>query len=237
MPLHLRMAFWTPKREGRRERDWTSVVQEFEMVPAPELAERLREHYDLGSGDLAPIHELTRAGQPQVVAFDQFNARTGPLGRVTTWRTGVVIRSQEAHTQVSLRASAKRHAVLEGLEAGRSGAQRLDCPEDPTFNDAISVYARESAGALPLLTAPVRTVLMRLLVSADQVLASSARGARERIPRQATGVAPSVVIGPRSLFLALEAETPFPLESTATAIVAMLSLHAALMAATGRHAS
>jgi hypothetical protein len=214
-----------------------AVAAELGLAPAPELAERLLEQFDLGDGELAPIYRRADDGPPQIVVFEHVSARRGPLGRVVSWRTGVVVRSQEAHAAVSLRASAKRHAVLEGLTAGRSGAERLDCSADPDFDAAISVYARDGADAAPLLTGPVKTALTRLLTSTDKVLSAGARGARERIPRHGTGPAPSVAIGPRNLYLLLEAENPFDLGSLPGAIVDLLSLQAALTAASRRGAA
>lgn len=66
------------------------------------------------------------------------------------------------------------------------------------------------------------------------MLSRGSRGARERIPRHGTGPAPSVAIGPRNLYLLLEGENPFPLQALGGAIVDLLSLQAALTAATRR---
>ncbi len=225
------MAFWS-KRADAREQGWLALAEEFDLTPVPELADALREHFDLGQGELGPVYGLSRPGQPQVLAFDQVRHRSGPLGRVASFRTGVVVRARVPHAPISLRASTRGHAVLEGLEAGRSGAQRLDVSFDEEFDAAVSVYARKSETATPLLTDPVRTVLLRLLKAADETLATSNRRPQRGIPRHATGKAPSVAIGPRNLFLSLESETPFALDGLGTLIVDLLSLHVALVAAT-----
>ncbi len=224
------MAFWS-KRADPRGQAWLALAEEFELTPAPELADALREHFDLGPGELGPIYGLSQPGQPQLLAFDQVNHRSGPLGRVANFRTGVVVRARAPHAAVSLRASSKRHAVLEGLEAGRSGAQRLDAAFDEDFDAAVSVYAREGEAAGLMLTSPVRAVLLRLLKAADEALAASARRPQRAIPRHASGKAPSVAIGPRNLFLSLEAETPIALDVLENLIVDLLSLHVALLAA------
>lgn len=228
------MAFWAPKRADPRAGDWAAVAEEFGMTAAPELADWLREHFDLGPGEISPVYRLASPGQPQVVAFDQVSVRSGPLGRVPTWRTGVVIRSDDGDARPSLRASARRHAVLEGLAAGRSGARRLDLSGHGAFDAAVSVYARDDEVVMPLLTGPVRTVLARLLTSTDAVLARGSRGARARSQRHGTGQAPSVVVGPRNLFLSLDSEEPFALAELGAAIADVLSLQVALQASTPR---
>ncbi len=229
------MAFWRAKDRDLREREWRAFADAFELEPAPALAEPLREDLDLGPGAFASVYELVRPGQPDVVVFEQANDREGPAGTATGLRIGVVVRSSVEHSAVSLRASAKRHKVLEGLVAGRSGAQRLDGASDPEFDAAVSVYAREVNEAAALLTRAVRTVLARLLREADEVVASAtASRAEGSVPRHANGAAPSVAIGPRNLYLALEVGVPFELDALGVLMADLLSLHVALLSASNR---
>lgn len=225
------MAFWAPKRSAPEEQGWEAFAAEFGLVAAPELSERLIEQFALGAGELTRVYRLATEIAPQLVVFEHHSVRRGPLGRVDSWHTGVVVRSDDVQAHVPLRASAKRHAVLEGLAAGRSGAERLAHPDDAAFDAAVSVYARGSDDALPLLTEQVRAILVKLLGSADEVLEGGTRAAKERIPRRGAGPAPSVAIGQRNLFLSLEGESPFPVTALGDALVDVLSLHAALVAA------
>ncbi|MCW5818982.1 MAG: hypothetical protein KIT12_03640 [Trueperaceae bacterium] len=229
------MAFWRPKDRDLREREWRAFAGAFELEPAPALAETLREDLDLGPGAIATVYERARPDQPDTVVFEQANDRDGPAGTLTGLRIGVVVRSSVEHSSVSLRASARRHKILEGLVAGRSGAQRLDGAFDPEFDAAVSVYAREVDQATALLTRPVRTVLARLLGEADEVVASAtASHAKGSVPRHANGAPPSVAIGPLNLYLALEVGVPFELDALGLLMADLLSLHAALLSASGK---
>jgi len=188
------VAFWRLKDRDLREREWRAFAGAFELEPAPALAETLREDLDLGPGAIATVYERARPDQPDTVVFEQANDRDGPAGTLTGLRIGVVVRSSVEHSSVSLRASARRHKILEGLVAGRSGAQRLDGAFDPEFDAAVSVYAREVDQATALLTRPVRTVLARLLGEADEVVVGLAEGLRaaldqDRLPDVLAGLA------------------------------------------------
>lgn len=228
------MASRRAKDGDLRAREWREFAGAFGLEPAPTLAETLREDLDLGPGAIADVYELARPDQPDVVVFEQANDRDGPAGTVAGLRIGVVVRSCVDHSPVSLRASAKRHKVLEGLVAGRSGAQRLDGAFDAEFDAAVSVYARDVEPAVALLTRPVRTVLARLLSEADEVVASATAAPTRGVPRHANGAAPSVAIGPRNLYLALEVGVPFELDALGVLMADLLTLHVALLSAAGR---
>jgi len=229
------VAFRRARDGDLREREWRAFAGAFELEPAPALAEALRDDLDLGPGLIGTVYERVRPDQPDIALFEQTHDRDGPTGSVAGLRIGVVVRSNVEHSPVSLRASAKRHKILEGLVAGRSGAERLDCAFDPEFDAVVSVYAREAAAAAPLLTGPVRTVLRRLLGEADEVVASAtASRTAGGVQRHANGAAPSVAIGPRNLYLALEVGVPFELESLGVLMADLLSLHIALLSASGR---
>lgn len=227
------MAFRARKHADPRPGEWAAFAGEYDLTPAAEYAEALRAHLDLGPGDLDPVYQLTREGQPQLLVFDQKRQRSGPLGRVNNLRTGVVVRGRVPHSPFSLKANARRHAVLETLEAGRTGGRRLPTEFDAAFDAAVSVYARDVDQALPLLTDPVRTVLARLLRAAETAVADD-EGRRAAVPRHASGAAPSVAIGPRNLFLSLEGREPVALGALSGMIADLLSLHVALVAANRR---
>ena len=219
-------------RSARRSADprlleWARFAEEFEFVEADELEERLLEQFGLGEGQLVPIYALRREAQPLVVAFDQRRERSGPTGSVTTLRTFVAVRAQSGQGAPPMRASARRGKALESLEAARSGAERLDLPEDRPFEESVSVYTREPLGAKAVLTPAVREILGRLLTAADQA-ALQANGTDGTF---ATTVAPSLVVGPRNLLLCLEPRNALPVQALGPLLADMLSLNVALEAA------
>lgn len=207
--------------------EWADFAAEFEFVEASELAERLFEQFSLGEGQLVPIYALRREGQPLLLAFDQRRERKGPTGSVVTLRTFVAVRSTEGPGAPPMRASARRGKALEGLEAARSGAERLDLSEDGPFERSVSVYTREPLGAKAVLSQQVREMLMRLLTAADQA-ALKANGTDGTF---ATTVAPSLVVGPRNLLLCLEPRNALPVHALGPLLADMLSLNVALQAA------
>lgn len=235
-----RMPFWSRPRANPREEAWADFAAEYEMTPAPELVERMREYFALGQGAIAPVYSLHRPDQPQIVLFDQRRDRTGPTGSVVSLRTGVVIRSPRDYVPVSLRASARRHKVLEEIEARRAGAQRLGF-DDEAFDEQVSVYARDEAAARSVLTPPVRSALSRLLTAADGESSSTpdpdgggSRGAGtgSGVPDQVqpTGVAPQVVIGARNLMALVEPRAPLGFDPLGQLVTDMLTLYAAFSA-------
>lgn len=215
------------EEEPSREAAWLGFASEFELEPTPELAEVLRDQFALGGGELDPVYALQRTDQPQLVAFDQRRERHGPTGSVAKLRTLVAVRSEVDRASLSLRLSSRRSKALESIEASRSGAQRLELPDFPDFDEHVSVYTREPEEARLLLTPAVRGVLARLLKTADDATnAAQPRGGRSGL--LAPSVAPSVVMGTRNLLLTLEPREPLPLEPLAELLIDMLSLYAAL---------
>lgn len=219
-------------RIGPRPKEWERFAREFEFEPASQLAEPLREQFALGDEELEPVYALRRSGQPLVIAFDQLRERSGPAGSVATLRTFVAVRGEAGQASPSMRAAPRRTRALEALEASRSGAKRLSMEHDPEFDESVSVFARDLPVARGVLTPQVRQVLRRLLLAADaatQAVSSTAVGGMGP-----SAVAPSVVMGQRSLLLCLEPRQALPLADLGDMVVELLSLHVALDAA-GRH--
>src|SRR5680860_666171 len=81
--FNVAMAFWSRRKSATRSDDWREFAAALELRESSDLAERLREHLDLGDGAIAPVFSLSRPGQPQLVIFDQSRARFGPTGSVS----------------------------------------------------------------------------------------------------------------------------------------------------------
>lgn len=206
-----------------RQLEWAEFASEFEFEKAAELAAPLEQQFSLGEGRIGNVHALKRAGQPLLVAFDQYRQRRGPTGSVTNLRTFVAVRGVNRQAAPPMRASARRGKALEALEASRSGAQRLSVDADPEFEANVSVFTRERRGAAAVLTRPVREVLLRLLIAADESILT-ANGTESGF---ATTVAPSLVVGQRDLLLCLEPRRALPVGALGALLADMLSLHVA----------
>jgi hypothetical protein len=221
------MAFWARTRSGSRTNEWRSFAASLELVENLEMAEKLRHNLDLGPGVIEPIYSLTRAGQPQLVLFEQTRERHGPAGTVTNVRSCVLLRANGDNDYVSLRATARRNKVMEAIEAGRTGSSRVDTGADPAFDDRVSVYARDPLAALALLTDGVRSILVRLLNPLEGAETSediAATVAPATIP-------PSLVIGNKNLLLMVEGQEAIDFDRFTTVTADMLALYAALRAA------
>jgi len=148
--------------DERLER-WRSLAARLELSDATDVAERIRRWLDLDVASLGPVFAVRRDGLPTAYLFDTVSERRGPSGVVTAIRTTCMVRSETPIARVAFRAAPRQDKVLESLQASRSGAVRLAVPNDPAFDAAVSVYARDADGVTLLLTQPVRTVLRRLL--------------------------------------------------------------------------
>lgn len=225
------MRLWQRRRVADRDEQWASFAKELELEESAELAGRLREHLDLGAGDLRPVYALRRPNQPQLVLFDQLRERSGPTGVVRRTRTCVLLRTASETLPASWRASARRNRVVESLEASRSGGVRLELADAaPDFDAKVSVYARAVDEVRPVLVPAVRDVLLRLLAPFD-----AAEGGDESATEPAelpTSAAASahLVAGVRSLWLWAEPDAPLPFDRLLDLTSGMLGLFAALSA-------
>ncbi|HZJ09246.1 MAG TPA: hypothetical protein VFD39_06085 [Trueperaceae bacterium] len=222
------MRLWSRRQSTSRAKAWQAFAADLELEDGSELLGRLREHLDLGPGEIAPIYTLARPAQPQLVLFDQLRERSGPTGSVSSLRSCVLLRARAQVEFVSMRITGRLNPVLEAIEAGRTGSSRIDTARGGEFDDTVSVYARDEEGARRLLTAPAQGVLVRLLGGAGSPLDID-----DSIPDTVTRSAgpPVVVIGSRDVLLTLEEPEPVAFERLTDLTADMMSLYAALLAA------
>lgn len=225
------MRLWQRRRRVvDREEQWASFAAELELEASAELAGRLRDHLDLGDGELRPVYALRRPNQPQLVLFDQLRERSGPTGAVRRLRTSVLLRTASDTLPASWRASARRNRVVESLEASRSGGVRLELADTaPDFDARVSVYAREVDEVRPILVPAVREVLLRLLAPFEAREGHEAASEPVELPTSAARSA-HLVAGARSLWLWAEPDAPLPFDRLLDLTGEMLGLYAALCA-------
>lgn len=196
-----------PAPRTRADR-WPALAERLELVDASDHAERIRRWLGLDVVAIGPVYALRRRGLPSAYLFDTRSERRGPSGTVPAVRSYCLVRSGGVICRVSFRALPRQAKVLESLQASRSGAVRLDVPGDPTFDAAVSVYARDAEGLTALLTSPVRRVLRRLLVE-----------------REAQGI--GLVVGERHLvagFATSEEQSMVTLEQVLADTISLVSL-------------
>jgi len=220
------MRLWSRRKDDARAKAWHAFAAELELEDGSELVVRLREHLDLGPGEIAPVYVLTRPGQPQLILFDQRRERFGPAGSVTSLRTGVLLRARGAVEFVSMRITGRLNPVLEAIEASRTGSRRLATGVGGRFDENVAVFARDAHGARRLLSEPAREVLLRLLGSSTAVDS-------DEIPDTVTRAAapPVVVVGSRDVLLTIEEQEPVDFERLTDLTADMMGLYAALRVA------
>jgi hypothetical protein len=141
---------------------WAALSARLELRDASDVAERIRRWLDLGDAELSPLYLLQREGLPATYVYDAHTTRKGPSGAIRRTRRCCLVRSDTLLSDVAFRAWPRQNEVLESLEASRSGAVRVEVPDDAAFDAAVSVFARDAA-AWRDVPAPVRDVLARLL--------------------------------------------------------------------------
>ena len=157
------MWFRRPPRSPTRADRWAAFASGLEAQDAAAAAERLRRFLDLDDAELRHAHVLRRSGQSSLYLFDVVRRRSGPNGEVVRWSTWALVRGDRTLSPVSFRVAPRREAVLEALEASRTGARRVDLATRPEVDAALAVLAREPAAARALLTPAVTDVLTRMV--------------------------------------------------------------------------
>ncbi len=153
-----------PRDLSRTDR-WAVFASRIGAAPADDVAERLRRFLDLDEAELRHVHALRRPEAPTAYLFDVVRRRRGPTGEVVRWTGWCLVRGERPLAQVSFRATARREAVLESLEASRSGAVRVDLGAFPDVDAALAVFARDAAAVRAALTPPVTLALAGLVAA------------------------------------------------------------------------
>ncbi len=153
-----------PRDPSRADR-WTAFAARLGAVAADDVAERLRRFLDLDEAELHHVHALRRPDTPTVYLFDVVRRRRGPTGEVVRWSAWCLVRGERPLAPVSFRATARREAVLESLDASRSGAVRVDLGAFPEVDAALAVFARDAGAVRAALTPPVTLALAQLVAA------------------------------------------------------------------------
>lgn len=175
------MWFRSSSKAPDRAQRWAEFARAFELRDAASAAERLRRFLDLEDAEVLHLHVLQRDGQPSLYLFDVRSTRSGPAGVVHRWASWAVVRADRTVSQVAFRASPRREAVLESLEASRTGAMRVDLSDRPDVDARMAVLARHPDQVRGALAEATTEVLLRLVGQAPS--ASVVVGERHLIAR------------------------------------------------------
>ncbi len=200
------MLFRARRRAPTRGERWRDFARRHELSDASSQEARLREWLDLGDRPLEPLYGLRRQGQPTLFLFDQERARSGPAGTVATLATGVLLRATAPLATAPLRAQVRANPVLESIEAGRTGSQRLELTDIPDFDRQVSVFAREEEAARGWLTRAVQLAMLRMLSQ--------------------RGVSPVLVVGNRHMLALCAGPEPAPFEALEALATDLFTLYA-----------
>lgn len=157
------MWFRSSPKPSERARRWSDFARALELRDAASGAERLRRFLDLEDAEVLHLHVLQRESQPSLYLFDVLTRRSGPAGEVLRWAAWAVVRSDRTVSQVAFRAAPRREAVLESLEASRTGAERVDLSDRPEVDARLAVLARDPAPVREALLPATTEVLLRLV--------------------------------------------------------------------------
>ncbi len=157
------MFFRRAKREPTRADRWEELAQRLELEDAVDRAERIGRNLALDGATLGPMFALRRDGQPSLYLFDLERGWKGPAGGVAKRGSGALLRARRPFVETGFRAIPKGHAVVERIEAGRSGGAAVHVAADDAFEEHVTVFSREPDEGAALLTPPVRSILRRTL--------------------------------------------------------------------------
>ena len=201
------MFFRRPAPKQTRADAWRVLAGRLGLLDASDAERMLRTLLNLDKRvRFGPIYFLTLGEGERLLMFDYEE----PVGGLPYTTSACLITTRTPFGKVSFKASRKPHAVLESLGASAAGGAPVQVPDDPAFNEAVTVYARDEAEVQKLLTPEVRALLRRTLCTRE--------------------AAPTLRLGERHLFLSARArrEVPVKLDVLEAFSGDLLSLYAAL---------
>ena len=204
------MFFRRPAPKKPRADAWRALAKKLELLDASDAERMLRTLLNLDKRiRFGPIYFLSLGEGERLLLFDYEE----PVGGSPYTTSACLITTRTPFSATSFKASRKPHAVLESLGASAAGGAPVQISDDRAFNEAVTVYARDEAGAQRLLTPEVRALLRRALLTRE--------------------AAPTLRVGERHLLLSARArrEVPIKLDALETFSSDLLSLYAALKAA------
>jgi hypothetical protein len=204
--------FFRRSQAESRAQGWQAFVAKLELSAIDGAERRLRDLLDLARASFEAVYGLALDDERRLYLFDYREA----TGRMAQLVTVCLLSLKEPRWQVSLRASKRSSPLLASLGASAVGGEQVIFPQDPAFSQAVTVVARDTAGARSLLTPAARKALQRALAERS--------------------ASPTLRLGERHLVLShrARAENPLAFEALELMLSDLLSLYAALTASEQR---
>lgn len=205
--------FFRRRKAGTSRSDkWRILAKVFELADASEEGAEAALYDFLNPAPGArfgPCYSRELGAEGRLYLFEYSEPRKG-LGVQTV--SAAMIALPDDLVTVSLKAQRKLDRVQEGLSASAMGGTPLRFPNDPPFDQALSLFTRDEPSARELLAKPVRRALKRALC--------------EREP------APTFLLGERQLLLSCRTPEESPVSMAMLEHLAsdLLSIYAALNA-------
>lgn len=147
---------------------WRQLAERLELIESGEVVQKIRDLLNLeGNATFGPIYMLELDASRRLYLFDYHEGRSGPSGNVSQTTSVCLMRLREPFMTLSLKASRKLNRVLESLGASASGGQTVTVPDDPAFNEQVTVFARDPEAARALLVPPLRELLVKTLCTRE----------------------------------------------------------------------
>ncbi len=153
-----------------RTADWRHFAEVLELQAASGSLGLIRQLLNEPVAAISAIYrnEVEAMNGTKVGLFflDYEQTQVRPMGHVEQLVSVCMLVAPQRFTDISLKATRKAHKILEAIGASAAGGSVLSF-DDPEFDKAVSVYARDVAEAKLLLHDKARDVLRRALWERD----------------------------------------------------------------------
>ena len=191
------------------------LAARLELSEAVERAPKLRQFLNLAPSTVfgsvyRTYIETSNNHKVGLYLFEYTPHRQNPAAEAEGLTSVCMLAVYHEISPIPLKALRKRHRILESIDASATGSAVV--PVEETFDQEVTVFARDEATVHRLLTPGVRTLLKRALYERE--------------------VAPTFLLGERQLFFthAAPAAQPTPLGALESLATDLLSLYALLSA-------
>jgi hypothetical protein len=201
------------KTPSARTADWQRFATSLELQPASGSLGLIRMLLNEPVAAISAVYrnevETMNGTRVSLFFLDYEQVQVRPMGHVEQLVSVCMLVAPQKLTNISLKASRKAHKVLEAIGASAAGGSVVKF-DDETFDNAVTVYARNVEESKRLLYGKARDILKRALWERD--------------------IAPTFLLGERVLLFSHTAfvDKPTKLDGLERLAADLLSLYAAI---------